>query len=87
MGFGGGSEFGPAVMAFTRFRVPHRQEVRRWESGGRGGRKGGEAAVGGGDLKMVERGLGIWPADQESSARFVSGTRKKKGIGRQGKVG
>jgi hypothetical protein len=41
-------------------------------SGGRGGREGGEAAVGGDDLKMVERRLGIWPADQGSSARFVS---------------
>jgi hypothetical protein len=41
-------------------------------SGGRGSREGGEVAMGGGDLRMVERRLGIWPADQRSSAWFVS---------------
>ena len=37
---------------------------------GRWGREGGEASMGAGDLKMVERRARIWPADQESSAPF-----------------
>jgi hypothetical protein len=41
-------------------------------SGSRGSRDGGEAAMGGGDLKMVERRLGIWPVDQGSSTLYVS---------------